>query len=51
MLLIGVLYCMTEYVPSVEDKYLIGFFFIALIVTNLAMHLYFLFKEVLKGLC
>ena len=50
MLLIGILYCMTEYVPSAEDKYLIGFFFIALIVSNLATHLFFLLREVVSSL-
>ena len=46
MLLIGILYCMTAYVPSAEDKYLVGFFFVALIALNIVTHLFFLLKSV-----
>ena len=41
---------MTEFVPSKEDQYVVGFFFISIIVLNLGMHLYFLMKDVVIGL-
>ena len=50
MFIIVALICMTEFVPSKEDQYVIGFFFIAIIVLNLGMHLYFLLKDVFLGL-
>ena len=51
MLLIGILYCLTEYVPSPEDRYVVGYFLIAIIVINLAVHLGILLKGVLSDIC
>ena len=41
---------MTEYVPSKNNREVVGYFFIATIILNLATHLYFLLSDVIGGL-
>ena len=51
LFIITTLFCMTDFVPSKEVQYLVGFFFIIVIALNLGVHLYFLLKDVFKSLC
>jgi len=39
-------FCMTDLVPSPEDRNIVGLFFIGCIALNIGTHLYFLFADV-----
>ena len=41
---------MTEYVPSKNNREVVGYFFIGVIILNLATHLYFLLRDVFASL-
>ena len=48
--MIAFISCWTDYVASKEDQYLVGFIFVFVIIFNLCVHLYFLFKDVFHNL-
>ena len=47
MFLLYTMLCFTDWVGSPEQRYEIGYFFIAFIILNISVHLFFLAKEVL----
>ena len=51
MLVVYLLFCFSDFVPDVETRhFVIGYFYIAVILLNLFVHLIFLFLDTLKKL-
>ena len=45
ILIIYSLICMSKMVSSINTKYMVGFYFIFVIILNLGTHLYFLIRD------
>jgi len=47
LLMIFFLFCFTSLVPSVQDQYFIGYFFIGAMCLCIGTHLFFLFRDMI----